>query len=93
MDKQKKIIIAAVVVASLLGAVTAYLIKNTGGGLTAEQAEQAKNLCGFYSYDQKNPSAHASLGTEYHVQQWKAFETRNGPTGAKNIDEFCAPYK
>jgi hypothetical protein len=93
MDKQKKIIIIAVIGASLLGALSAYLIKSAGGGLTAEQKEHAKTLCGFYSYDLKNPSAHASLGTEYHVQQWQAFEAKNGPTGAKNIDEFCAPYK
>jgi hypothetical protein len=93
VNKQKKIIVAVVIVVSLFGALIAFIIKNAGSELNAEQAEQAKNLCFFYNYDQTNPSTHASLGKAYHVQQWQAFESRHGGTGSNDIDTFCARYK
>lgn len=51
--------------------------------------DEARNICEFYQYDKSNPGVHSSFDKSYHDRNWQNYEEREGPTGAKNIDEFC----
>ncbi len=49
----------------------------------------AKSICDVYLYNIQNPSVHTSFAPDHYILEWQKFEKAYGPTGSKNIIEFC----
>lgn len=85
--KTKALVIIGIII--LAGGAALIIYLNVNNTDSSAKSLQAKTICELYLFDKNNPSVHSSYGKDYHISQWRAFETKFGSSGAKSIDEFC----